>query len=57
MAYRFESCPDYLYLKKEVMKLKTTLFDVFYYLVVGFSSLIILLWIILFILKGIVSLI
>ena len=39
------------------MKLKTTPFDVFYYLVVGFSSLIILLWIVLLILKGIVSLI
>jgi len=37
------------------MKLKTTSFDVFYYLVVWFSSLIILLWIVLFILKGIVS--
>jgi hypothetical protein len=39
------------------MKLKTTPDDVFYYLAVGFSSLVILLWIVLLILKGITSLI
>jgi len=39
------------------MKLKITPFDVFYYLVVGFSSLVILFWVVLLILKSILLLV